>query len=122
MGLFRRSGPTLEQYIERRDYQGIVRLYLDGADDDAAEAMVALLFFGENDPQSVAGVLGSLSERELTDVARGIVESGGPDHAAVLALARFAGKETCRSLGRAVMRCGEDAFEALVNLDRKSVV
>lgn len=116
MGLFRRSGPTLEQYIERRDYQGIVRLYLDGADDDAAEAMVALLFFGENDPQSVAGVLGSLSERELTDVARGIVESGGPDHAAVLALARFAGKETCRSLGRAVMRCGEDAFEALVNL------
>ncbi len=115
MGLFRRSGPTLEQCVERREYMSIVRFYLNGAGDDAAGAVAALLFLGENDPQPVADVLRRLNDREMMDMTRGIVQSGGSDHPAVLALARYAGDKVGRSLGRAVMRCGEDAFDALVN-------
>ncbi|WFN34688.1 HEAT repeat domain-containing protein [Methanogenium sp. S4BF] len=115
MGFFRRSAPTLEQCIEKREYECIVRFYLKGMGDDAAAAMSALLFFSENDPRAVADVLGGLNDREMMDVARAIVQSGGPDHPAVLALARYAGAEAGRSLGRAVMRCGEDAFDILVN-------
>ena len=114
MGFFRRSGPTLGQCIEKREYQCIVRFYLKGMGDDAAAALAALLFFSEKEPQAVAEVLGSLNERDMMDVARAIVQSGGSDHPAVLALGRCGGAEPGRSLGRAVMRCGEDAFDALV--------
>ncbi len=114
MGFFRRSGPTLEQCIERREYQCVVRFYLKGVGDDSAAAISALLFFSENDPQPVADVLGSLNDHDLMNVARAIVQSGGPGHPAVFALARYAGTELGRALGRAVVRCGEDAFDVLV--------
>lgn len=114
MGFFRRSGPTLEQCIERHEYQCIVRFFLKGTGDDSAAATSVLLFFSENDPQPVADVLGGLNDRDLTDVARAIVQSGGPGHPAVLALVRYAGTELGRALGSAVMRCGEDAFDVLV--------
>jgi HEAT repeat protein len=116
MGFFRRSGSTLEQCIEKHEYQGVVLFYLKGVGEDAAAAIGALLIFGEYDPQAVADVLGSLNNRDMMDVVRAIVQSGGPDHPAVLALGRYAGDELGRSLGRAVMRCGEDAFDALVNI------
>ncbi|KAF1076888.1 HEAT repeat domain-containing protein [Methanogenium sp. MK-MG] len=115
MGFFRRSGPTLEQCIERYDYPCVIRLYLKGmGGDDATAAIDALLIFGERDPQAVADVLGSLDAHDMMDVARGIVQSGGSDHLAVLTLAGYAGTEVGSALGRAVMHCGEDAFDALV--------
>lgn len=114
MGFFRRSGPTLEQCIEKHDYECVVRFYLEGTGNDADKVIGALLLFGENDPQPLADVLGGLDARDMQGVAQVIVQSGGPDHPAVLALARYAGPELGRALGRAVIRCVEDAIDALV--------
>ena len=115
MAFFRRSGPTLEQCIEEHEYQCVVRFYLKGKGDDTAAAIGALALFCENDPQPVADALGSLNDRDMIEVARAIVQSGGPDSPAVLTLAGYAGNELGRALGRAIMRCGEDAFDALVS-------
>lgn len=114
MGFFRRSGPTLEHCIETHDYEGVVRFYLKGAGNDVDKVIGALLLFGENDPQPLADVLGGLDAHDMRSVAEVIVQSGGPDHPAVLALARSAGPELGRALGRAVIRCVEGAFDALV--------
>ncbi|WAI00671.1 HEAT repeat domain-containing protein [Methanogenium organophilum] len=114
MGFFRRSEPTLEQCIESREYQCIVRYFLKGIGGDAATALRALLILSERDPQSVADVLDSLSAGDMKNAALGIVQSGGPDHPAVFALARHVGPEMGRALGRAAIRCGDDAFDAIV--------
>lgn len=116
MGFFRRSEPTLEDCIEKRDYQCVIRLYLAGAGGDAAGAIGALLLYGEHHPQSLADALCHLNKREMNRVTQGMVESGGLKHPAVFALAGVACPELGRSLGRAVIRCGEDAFDDLVAL------
>ena len=114
MAFFRRSGPTLEQCIEKHDYECVVRFYLKGAGNEADKVIGALLLFGENDPQPLADVLGGLDAPDMKDIAQVIVQSGGPDHPAVLALARSAGPDLGRALGRSVIRCVEDAFDSLV--------
>ena len=114
MGFFRRSEPTLEECIERRDYQCLVRIYLSGAADDAAAAIGVLLRFGEHHPRPLADALCLLKEREMKRVVQGLVAAGGMTHPAVFALAGVACPELGRSLGRAVIRCGEDAFDDLV--------
>lgn len=114
MGFFRRSGPTLEECIEKREFQCIVRYYLKGGGDDAAIAIGALLIIAERDPEHLAEALGDLNVRDIKRAAEGIVQSGGPGHPAVFALAGYAGPDLGHALGRAVIRCGEDAFDDLV--------
>ncbi len=115
MGIFRKSGFDILQYIQEGDAGGLCVFLVGGTDEEKKLAANAFLRMAMEDPQRAAEGLLATNETRMNGLADTLIDTAGPFHGAVLVLAGYGTDVFRKSLVRSIKKRSDLPYEDLTN-------